>query len=405
VARGLRHRIEHYRKAARGVRYRTLARAHAAVAAGWHEASSGAGDLYTRLFAALAAAIGVAPDGSHIPLHRQLGSAAIVRRMAGGARAPLPATAQQELGARSRKAEILWQSLTAEARVVPPIARLPERMRGLCIIRTQGLRPGLLAQAVASVGDQTVPLTPCVVVHGDAACLAAVRDVLAPQRADVVMLHAAAVDRRRGYPCNVALDYLSTHAEAFDYVCLLDDDDRLLPGFAERMTAALRDARADMVYCIGNALPQSGEPFVKYGLLPPIALLGENFIPANAFVVTTGAVVAARARFAEDMDYLEDWDFLLQLVGAGLRAVPLFETLCEFRVTDRGAQGGADPAHDDRCRQQVGGGRRAAARRLSRGAFWRDVLEFPADRRAPLSAHEVRHLLDAAILLDREATR
>jgi GT2 family glycosyltransferase len=296
------------------------------------------------------------------------------------------------------RADVLRRHFALSPRL--PLARtpLPTEARGLCIIRTQGTRMELLAQAVASVRAQAVTFTPCIVVHGDAARRDFVDRWLQASTAAAsgpapIVLGATDAGRRRGYPCNVGLDHLAENADSFDLLCFLDDDDHLLPDFSARLLEALRAGDADLAFGQTNALPMRGEPFLQHQLLPAVALFHGNFMPIHSYIVRTEAVLAAKARFDETLHYLEDWDFLLQIVAAGGRAVPLFETVAEYRILgDGNTEQKRDQAHFEHCMTTVRARGAVAAARLPGSVFWADVLDFPTDRRAPLAPGEIAHL-------------
>jgi GT2 family glycosyltransferase len=271
---------------------------------------------------------------------------------------------------------------------------LPKTPRALCVVRTQGGRMELLEETLASIREQSLPVTPCIVVHGDDALHDFVQRQLALEFAShqdnpAVLLKAPDTGRRRGYPCNVALDYLAEHRDRFDLLCFLDDDDHYLPGFADRLVQLMRATGADLAYGATNALPKAGEPVAQHKLLPFTALLGGNFIPFNSFVVRSEAVLAAQARFDERMHYLEDYDFLVQLLLAGVRAEPLYETVSEYRILgDGNAAIKQDIAHFEDCQAQVRrrivgasifGSSSATVKSaaLTEAAFLADVLAFP----------------------------
>ncbi|OOO23286.1 hypothetical protein BS627_11975 [Agrobacterium salinitolerans] len=276
--------------------------------------------------------------------------------------------------------------------------KLRETPTALCIIRTQGKRMELLASAVESVRDQSIAMTPCIVVHGSVAA----RDFVARnlpanffQGADnsPVVLSAPDLGRRRGYPCNVGLQYLKDHADAYDFLCFLDDDDHLLPRFGEQLSDAVRMNDADFAYGMTNALPQLGAPFIQHNLLPATALLVGNFIPIHSYLLRTELVLGSNLSFDEDLDYLEDWDFLVQIVGAGGKGVPLFEVVSEYRLLgDGNTTQRNDPAHFEECTNKVVLRGKSQAKKIGASQFWAEVLDFPTDRRKALNVHEIAHL-------------
>jgi hypothetical protein len=287
-------------------------------------------------------------------------------------------------------------------------APLPAEPGGLCIIRTQGARIELLTGAVASVQQQGVPITPCIVVHGDEATRGMVerqllRELGPTSGPEPIFLAAPDLKRRRGYPCNVGLEFLYAHADRFDLLCFLDDDDHLLPNFGARLVEAMRQRGADLAYGLTNALPVSGEPELQHQLLPSVSLFHGNFMPIHSYLVRTDALLTVKARFDENLDYLEDWDFLIQVVGGGAKAVPLFETVAEYRlIGDGNTQQRKDPEHFEYCLSVVRQRGAEAARRLSPDRFWSDVLDFPTDRRMPLTPGEQASLLAAKALFAGE---
>jgi len=281
---------------------------------------------------------------------------------------------------------------------------LPPVPRGLCVIRTQGTRIELLAAAVASVQGQELPITPCVVVHGPDETRRFVerrlsQDLNPEARPAPIVLSAPDISRRRGYPCNVALDLVRATPGDYDLLCFLDDDDHLLPGFAARLVEALRLESADLAYGATNALPAKGEPWAQNRLLPAAALFYGNFMPINSYLVRTEAVLAAGARFDEELDYLEDWDFLVRLMGSGLLAVPVFETVAEYRlIGDGNTAQKRDPKHFEHCLSIIRLRAAAAAAGLPDNIFWADVLNFQSDRRQAFTEEELARLRAAKAL-------
>ena len=268
-----------------------------------------------------------------------------------------------------------------------PLSRNPEIF---CVIRTQGNRMDLLSRAISSVRDQRYPVTPCIVVHADDEVFEFVQRHLrsdlelgATNRAAVV-LHAPRTDLRRGYPCNVALDYLKAHRSNYDLLCFLDDDDHLLPNFAERLTDMLLLRGSAMAYGMANALPKMGQPFVQHELRPWLSIVDSNFIVFNSFLVRLDAVLDAGITFETGMHYLEDHHFLLQMAGAGIRAEPLMEVITEYRLLgDGNAAIKRDITHFEECHRIVKGLAEYVVRKLSIDEFWDDLLAFPCDEDRP----------------------
>lgn len=275
---------------------------------------------------------------------------------------------------------------------------LPNNPTGICVIRTQGKRMELLEAALASVRAQNARITPCVVVHGDAATFDFVAGHLPEELCKeggpgAVLLHAPDVMKRRGYPGNVALEHIRENRDRYDLLCFLDDDDHILPNFFNRLSQLIRLAEADFAYGLSNALPVAGEPFLQHNLMPSVALFDGNFITVNSFLVRTDVLMALGVTFDEHIHYLEDWDFLVQLVAGKAKGVPFFEAVSEYRLTgDGNTENKLDQKHFKYCVDTVQKRAQDAVKNLSQRVFWADVLNFPFDRREPLSLHEIARL-------------
>lgn len=212
----------------------------------------------------------------------------------------------------------------------------PAHPKGVVIIRTQGRRPALLAEAVASVAAQSVPVTAFVVVHGDNAALGRVEGAISGIHKDTRILHAADLGRLRGYPLNLALEQIYDAGEEFDFLFFLDDDDIVYPAFCRTMSAAMRQRNVDVVYAASNRRIPSETATPGYAPLPPICLLVENFIPINSYAIRLDAIRSARPLFDESFEVLEDWNFLHRLLAMRIKFWPLGDTLSEFRITGDG---------------------------------------------------------------------
>jgi GT2 family glycosyltransferase len=310
--------------------------------------------------------------------------------------------ARQEQLAEATRASFLRKLLVGEP-LAPLISDpLPEHIRGFCVIRTQGARMELLEAAIASVQSQSIPMTACVAVHGPATTRDFVDQWLRRRdffdhSAPPIVVAACAPGRRRGYPCNIALDELYARPYDFDVFCFLDDDDHFLPNFTSTLLNQMRLSQADMAFGLTNALPTTGEPVVQHSLRPAAALFHHNFMPINSYLCRTPALLAAKVRFDEKLDYLEDWDFLVQLMAAGIKAVPAFATVSEYRlVGDGNVLERRDPEHYMHCHATVRERGARAVSVFSKSRFWNDVLDFPSDRTLPFSS-EVIDRLKAAL--------
>jgi hypothetical protein len=276
---------------------------------------------------------------------------------------------------------------------------------GLCIIRTQGKRLHLLAETVASVLDQTVASRPCVVVHGGDDLADEVRAWLVSQQLEALVIGAPNKDLRRGYPLNVGLDYLRANASVYDFVFFLDDDDIIYPFYAERLTALMNMTGCDVAVALANSRVPWKPSQPGHQQLPVSALVAGNFIPIHCYVIRTAFLAANALRFQENIDYLEDWDFLVGLLDAGARFFLLPEVLCEYRIIgDGNQQEKRNREHFEHCERMVLEKGRLAARRLGMARFVRDLAAFDFDQRAALSPAEVERLVEVCAIFERQMT-
>jgi SAM-dependent methyltransferase len=280
--------------------------------------------------------------------------------------------------------------LPVDQSAVTPFPGNPE---GLCLIRTQGRRLDLLEETVKSVLDQTIAVTPCIIVHGDETTFGIVRTWAKRFRETVMMLHAGLPDRRRGYPLNVGLDFVETNAHKFAFFSILDDDDIYYPYFAERLTRALSISHADVAYCTTNSRIPGKQATAMHPPLPTACLVAGNFIPINAYIVRTDILVRNRVRLREDIDYLEDWDFLLSLLQANARFALLNETLAEFRlIGDGNVTTKKNPEHFEHCRKIVCVRGNLVAKQLGVARLFRDILDFDFGARPALTPQCLAHI-------------
>jgi GT2 family glycosyltransferase len=279
--------------------------------------------------------------------------------------------------------------------------RFPDHPRGAVIIRTQGRRPALLAAALASVAAQAVAVTAFVVVHGDDAALASIEDILSGIHEDTRILHAADLERRRGYPLNLALERIYDAGEEFDFLFFLDDDDIVYPGFCRTMSDAMRRRNVDVVYAASNRRVSAETATPGYAPLPPICLLIENFMPINSYAIRLGAIRSARLFFDESLEVLEDWNFLHRLLAMRLRFLPLGDTLSEFRITgDGNTPDKQDQAVWDRAWDGVHDFLDQIRRQMDRSYILSAFKDFDFASRGPLTPSEVKLLQKTAEFIE-----
>jgi glycosyltransferase involved in cell wall biosynthesis len=267
------------------------------------------------------------------------------------------------------------------------------------MIRTQGQRYELLEEAVRSVTNQPVAMTPCIIVHGELEALYAVEQWARSLALPAVVLHAPDLSKKRGYPINVGLEYLESHADQYDFVCFLDDDDIIYPLYSERLTSAINLSGADIAVGLSNQRELWVAPEAGHRLLPTSALVAGNFIPIHAFIVRTSYLRQTNVRFREDLHYLEDWDFLLQLLAGGGVFETVNEVVCEYRlIGDGNRQVRTRPEEFELCRWRVLARGSFCAQKLGGGRFCRDLAAFDFESRPALAPHEIRQLMDARSL-------
>ncbi|MDE1569679.1 glycosyltransferase [Aquabacter sp. P-9] len=293
------------------------------------------------------------------------------------------------MAAMRRLLEVAWPA---------PALRPPRRGRveqGLCLVRTQGRRPELLAAALQSIYAQSEPLVAAVIVHGDAAAFEQVRTTAPVLQGRTVFLHADASGQRRGYPWNVGLAYARARADTYHYVCFLDDDDVYYPLFARRMLEGFRLAEADVVFGLTNKrLPGAAAAEPSHMPLPTACLVAGNFMPTNSYAVRTELLVEAEVLVAQDMDYFEDWDLLVSLLAAGGRFHLIPEAVGEFLlIGDGNTLSKRDPVHHAQCLRRALARGEETARKLGMAQFYRDLLDFDFGAGAARHPAPLGHLM------------
>jgi hypothetical protein len=206
------------------------------------------------------------------------------------------------------------------------------------LVRTTGARPQLLLDALQSLTLQRAGCLPVVIVHGDAAAYAAMQLVCADSDAAgrVVILRAPETQKRRGYPINVGIEYCLTQRPEVEFVFFLDDDDIVYPFFTTTMAAAFRASGADVVYAASNRREPGQPPVAGYFPEPIHHVLRGNFITSNSYAIRAAALRVSGLRMTEELEYAEDWHFLIRMLQAGFRFHPLPATLSEFRIVSDG---------------------------------------------------------------------
>ena len=200
------------------------------------------------------------------------------------------------------------------------------------LVRTTGDRPML--DTLQSLALQSLKCVPVVIVHGDAETYARVKRNCDESSAgsSAVVLHANHTDRKRGYPINVGLDYCLEQLPGADFLFLLDDDDIVYPFFTRVLAAAFLASQADVVYAASNRREPGQPASSSWDLQPVYHLLRHNFITSNSYAIRLEALRKSGLRMTEELEYGEDWQFLIRMLEAGFRFHPISMTLSEFRL-------------------------------------------------------------------------
>lgn len=239
--------------------------------------------------------------------------------------------AQEQKAALARK-------IYARGRHVRRAALTPEVKRVAALIRTTGERPDSLEEAILSCRSlQTgAVIEPVVIVHGNDARFAYIRDHLADLPAHVV--HAPDTKRSRGYPLNIGAQFAfeTLNCDGFG---VLDDDDIYLPGMHQM--ASMVEANRTILHA-GRVLRKSvsGAVDEPYKLMPAAQLTTSNFLPTNGFIVTKALAATVQDAYGDlfptDMFYLEDYTFLLRAWGSGGEVACFDAFVGEFRMGSDG---------------------------------------------------------------------
>ncbi len=241
-------------------------------------------------------------------------------------------------------AEVATRSLEQLCRSIGPTI-FPGGSRGVVpvsvVVRTRN-RPALLAQALESLRAQTARPAQVVVVNDGGASVA---QVVAPLRdAFEVVLEERPEREGRSRAANRGVEAAGSELLAF-----LDDDDRCYPDHLERLVDAYREGPEPVVYSdAATVVYERVEDgwreklrTLQYSLdFDSDFLLLANYIPLHTLLLPRG-LYAKAGGFDGELEYSEDWDFLIRLSAhtpfRHLRAVT-----CEYRVFSSSQ----DPAHE-----------------------------------------------------------
>jgi LmbE family N-acetylglucosaminyl deacetylase len=221
---------------------------------------------------------------------------------------------------------------------------------------------GALRRAPAAAGDE--PLVSVLVRSTDRPTLDEALDSVAAQtygNVEIVVVDACGRHRQlppewkgmalrlisrgerlpRAAAANVALE-----AARGDWLLFLDDDDLLLPDHLQRLVACVRTQGGSCAAYAGVRVvgPAGEEVEVFDEPEASVRLWATNVLPIHA-VLFPRTVVEQGARFDEELDPYEDWDFWLRLIGhARLAHVPGVSAIYRSHLGQSAADAGADPA-------------------------------------------------------------
>jgi LmbE family N-acetylglucosaminyl deacetylase/glycosyltransferase involved in cell wall biosynthesis len=204
------------------------------------------------------------------------------------------------------------------------------------VIRTRN-RPALLKEALESLRSQTARPRQVVVVNDGGASPREVTDGL--RDAFEIVLEDPKQRRGRSAAANRGVALATEELVAF-----LDDDDRCFPDHVEKLSAAHRQGPEPVVYTdavtVVYGQGEGGwEPRVRalqYSLdYDADYLLYANYIPIHTLLLPR-ELYRKVGGFDENLEYSEDWDFLIRLSAETpfrhVRAVT-----CEYRVFEEGS--------------------------------------------------------------------
>ncbi|HYK42664.1 MAG TPA: PIG-L family deacetylase [Thermoanaerobaculia bacterium] len=254
--------------------------------------------------------------------------------------------------------EISTISLEAFRRLIGP-SMFTEGSRGevpvSVVVRTRN-RPALLLEALGSLRAQTARPRQVVVVNDGGG---SVSESLAPFR-DAFDLRVEELAARRG---RSAAANRGVELAGEELLGFLDDDDLLAPDHLDRLVSAYRQGPEPVVYsdavtsvfAVGpNGSWVESHRGLQYSLdFDPDYLLLANFIPLHTLLFPRALFLKAGG-FDVELEYSEDWDFLIRL-SFETRFRHVRAVTCEYRVFES--------AREDAGKEPAGGGEFQAARR------------------------------------------
>ena len=182
------------------------------------------------------------------------------------------------------------------------------------VVRTKD-RPDLLAEALASIAANTYRRIEVVLVNDGGETPSVAADFPLP-----VVRVEMGTNRGRAAAANAGVD-----AATGEHICFLDDDDLVEPEHLETLVALASSAGVRVAYTdaavgiyeldaaggwteVDRRLPYSRD-------FDPELLVVDNYIPFNTLIIDRN-LFAEVGSFDPDLEFFEDWDFLIRLAGA-----------------------------------------------------------------------------------------
>lgn len=202
------------------------------------------------------------------------------------------------------------------------------------IIRTQGERLDLIVDSIRSIQLASKNFIGVVVGHGiNNNNETLLKKHLNDEGCEFIYLSANDDHLARGYPLNVALKRIYAIADKSDLVAFLDDDDIIYPSFVDFIQISNEsDIRLNKV----NRRERDWSLVPHGELYPAFFLLEKNTIPINSFVVRVDFLRKNKISFREDLDYHEDWNFLIDCYMSNARIEYGSQIVAEYRMTGDG---------------------------------------------------------------------
>lgn len=283
------------------------------------------------------------------------------------------------------------------------------------VTRTQGRRPGLLAQTLGSLAEQTDRDFEVIVVRhrtdaAHAAAVARVVDALPTWLREQTRI--LDVERPgRSSPLNDGFE-----AAQGQYAAILDDDDLALPTWvatfhdlaSESPGAVLRSVavRQPVRSVVGPDGPEAVDAAPADRLWPPtfhfVDHLLVNHTPPVALAFPLAVFREEGERFDEALDTTEDWDYLMRTASAvGVASSPTETCIYRWWVSDEGSRSEHSVAEWQRNEDAVRAKLDERELRLPRGSVLRlrHLADAHEEQIAALTAERDREAANAQQLL------